>query len=71
MGLTGGENEARLDDAVRLSATFLARDVVDAPRATGGLGSDDDQEPVDDIADEVAEVAADHHREHALADADE
>lgn len=58
--LTGGEAEAWLDDAVKLTGTFVARDVVDAPHATGGLGADD-EEPVDDVADEVAEIAADHH----------
>lgn len=54
-----GEGQgARLDDSVAIRSTFLARDVVDAPAATGGLGAEDDQEPEDDVADEVAELAA-------------
>jgi hypothetical protein len=56
-----GEDDAnRLDDAVVIRSNFLARDVVDAPAATGGLGADDDHEPDDDVADEVAQLAASH-----------
>jgi hypothetical protein len=53
----GDDDEAKLDDAVVVRSTFLARDVVDAPAATGGLGAEDDQESEDDVAEEVAELA--------------
>jgi hypothetical protein len=60
---THGESDARLADAVELLATFVARDVIDAPPATGGLAGDYDA-PADDIGDEVAEIIAE--QEHAL-----
>lgn len=60
---TDRESDARLANAVELLATFVARDVIDAPPATGGLAGDYDA-PADDIGDEVAEIIAE--QEHAL-----
>jgi hypothetical protein len=58
--LARGEPMAKLDDTVKLHASFIARDVVDAPHATGGLGADEDEEAfADDIDDEVAELVSD------------
>jgi hypothetical protein len=57
--LTSGEPVGHLDDAVHLQASFIAGDVIDAPHATGGLGADEDENPfVDDVAEEVAELAS-------------
>jgi hypothetical protein len=58
--LTDGQTDARLDQAVIVRGSFLSRDVVDAPAATGPLGSAGnlDDIDVDDISDEVAEIAA-------------
>ena len=58
-----GASSVCLTDSVQLQATFAARDVIDAPPATGGLAGDDDA-PADDIADEVAQIIAE--QEHAL-----
>ncbi len=58
---TRGESVAQLDDAVQLHANFIAVDVVDAPRASGGLGADQDEDTfVDDVGDELAALATGH-----------
>jgi hypothetical protein len=45
--------------AIRIGSRFLTRDVVDAPPATGGLGADPEDDITEpDIADEIAELAA-------------
>ena len=68
--LARGEPMAHLDDTVKLHASFIAGDVVDAPHATGGLGADEDEEAfAGDIDDEVAELASDQIAdEETLAD---
>jgi hypothetical protein len=57
--LARGEPVSHLHEAIQVEANFIAGVMIDAPPATAGLHSDDDPDFVDDIADEVAELASD------------
>lgn len=59
-----GEPVAQLNNSVQIDASFVSRDIVDAPAAPGGLHSDEVDDTYDEeITDELADLAFDRARD--------